>query len=105
MEAVSFQERLQLIQQQQMERFKTRKSLKIKEDNAYPDDSNYIILHVNQRDGEAVAANHSSSLCGVDPGTDLEPKTASQKDRTKILTSKTDLSVLTAVTTPKKLST
>ena len=96
MEAISLQERLQLIQQQQMERFKTRRSLrvKIKEDNAYPDN---IILHINQRDGEAVAANHNSSLCGVDPDTDLELKTASQEDRTKIpLTSKLDLSVLTA---------
>ena len=96
MEAISLQERLQLIQQQQMERFKTRRSLrvKIKEDNAYPD--NNIIVHINQRDGEAVAANQSSSLCGVDPDTDLELKTASQEDRTKILTSKMDLSVSTA---------
>ena len=92
MEAVSLQERLQLIQQQQRERFKTRKSLKIKGDNVCPD---------NQ--GRFMSANHAGPPCGLDeanPGTDLELRTASYEDRARaeVKTSncKLDLSVPTS---------
>ena len=90
MEAVSLQERLQLIQQQQRERFKTRKSLKIKGDNLCPD---------NQ--GRFMSANHAGPPCGLDeanPGTDLELRTASYEDRAEVKTSncKLDLSVPTS---------
>lgn len=86
MEAVSLQERLQLIQQQQRERFKTRKNLKIKEDNVCPD---------NQ--GRFMSAN-CAGPCKVDPGTDLELRTASHEDRAEVKTSncKLDLSVPTS---------
>ena len=86
MEAVSLQKRLHLIQQQQRERFKTRKSLKIKEDNVCP---------YNQ--GRFVSAN-SAGPCKVDPGTDLELRTASHEDRAEVETSncKLDISVPTS---------
>lgn len=81
MEAVSLQERLQLIQQQQRERFKTRKSLKIKRDNVCPDNQGLRFM----------SANHAAGPpCGLDeanPGTDLELRTASYEDRAGVKTS------------------
>jgi DNA repair exonuclease SbcCD ATPase subunit len=81
---VSLQERLQLIQQQQRERFKTRKSLKIKENiKVCPDNL-----------GKVVSANHAGQ-CGLDEvsgtDTDLELRTVSQEYRAEVKTSKLDL--------------
>ena len=85
MDAITLQERLQLIQQQQMERFKSRKALKIKEDDLCTD--------INQRESVRTKQN----LGGVDPDTDLDLRTASQEDKIKIkISHKVDLSVSTA---------
>ena len=85
MDAITLQERLQLIQQQQMERFKTRKALKIKEDDLCTD--------INQRESVMTKQN----LGCVAPDTDLDLRTASQEDKIKIkISRKVDLSVSTA---------
>lgn len=82
MEAVSLQERLQLIQQQQRERFITRKSLKVKEDYVCPDIQ-----------GESIPASHGQGGVDSDVEADLELRTATQEDNTKVKSNKTDLSV------------
>ena len=73
-EAVSLQERLQLIQQQQIERFKSRKNILSKRntsENVRPDQAG--------ENSTAIKAHHGIEL---DPGTNLDLRTATQEDRT-----------------------
>ena len=74
-EAVALQERLQLIQQQQIERFKSRKTISIKRDNS----ENVCPDQKRENETPFSAHNHGADL---DSDTILDLRTATQEDRT-----------------------
>ena len=84
MEAVALQERLQLIQQQQMERFKSRKSLSVKRE----DSENLCPDHLG-----AFTSSRAHHGGGVGPEfvASLDLRTATQEDTTKVKRSTSDV--------------